>query len=305
MSIDRLGKLAEIRRYWIVRMVLFPGVVVRRSILRRKWLWQREIVGTLGELLRDDPVIRVREFDGFFSIDARSDLFFRMLQYKSYEPDLAYCCLKYLDRNRDAIDVGANIGFFTVMFAKNLRRVLSIEPTRGAIERLLRNIDLNSVNEKVDVFEGAASNQTGTIEVNTIEGKEEYSSLGKMKHPSISGASYSVERAPSTTIDELVAQGSYDPGFIKIDVEGVEHLVLEGAQHVLAKKRPVILSEISGFLLEENGSSAKEVISLIKRHDYDVYDPVNPTAKPGTKDFGNILCFPKEMGMSRDSLLVK
>lgn len=295
-----------IKKRPIIKAVLYPAVVARRSYCKKKWQGQKELTKEFTEelsaLLCEDPIIHVKEFSGKFAVDIRSDLFFRMLHKKSYEPELVQLCLKYLDRDRDAIDIGANIGFFTILFAKSLsgdKRVLSIEPTKNALKRLRKNIKLNKIIEKVDIFEGVASNQIGSIEINTIEGKEEYSSLGVMKHPSISKENYTTEKVKSITIDKLVEQKSLNPGFIKVDVEGVEHLVFEGAQKVLENKRPIILSELSDFLLKENGSSAQEVVDLIKQYEYDVFDATNPSIKPGIEDFGqNILCFPKEMNLS-------
>ena len=308
MNIDWLKTLAK--KYPIINAVLYPLIIVRRpflkrdSFLQKKRSLQKETIHDFGELLCEDPVISIKEFNGIFAIDIRSDLFSRVLIDKNYEPTLVKYCLKYLDENRDVIDVGANIGFFTVMFAKTIKnkKVLSIEPTKNALKRLYRNIELNNVMEHVDIFEGVASNKKGVIEIKTIKGKEEYSTLGEMKHPSISKESYTTEKVTSITIDELVNQKSLDPGFIKVDVEGAEHLVFGGAQKVLEEKRPIILSELSNYLLNKNGSSSKEVINLIKKHGYDVFDPVDLSIEPGTKDFGDILCFPKEMGITTNVL---
>jgi FkbM family methyltransferase len=266
--------------------------------------WQKDVMHSLYDLLIDDPVIKVKEFDGIFAIDVRSDLFFRIVIQKSYEPKLVNYCIKYLDKNRDVIDVGANIGFYTILFAKNLnnKKVLSIEPTKNAAQRLSHNVELNDVTKNVVIFEGVASNMNGTMEIKTIVGKEEYSSLGVMKHPSIIKDKYITQKVMSMTIDNLVKQNFLDPGFIKVDAEGVEHLVFEGAQNVLKEKRPIILSELSDFLLKENGSSSKEIINLIKNCKYDIFDPIDPSIQAGSKNAEDILCFPKEMGVSVNDL---
>ncbi|MHA1386038.1 MAG: FkbM family methyltransferase, partial [Candidatus Helarchaeota archaeon] len=198
---------------------------------------------------------------------------------------------------RDVIDVGANIGFYTVLFAKNLegKKVLAIEPTVNALRRLHKNIQLNKVEKKVVVFEGAASNKVGITEIKFIEGKEEYSTLGEWKHPSISNERYTSKKLKVETIDQLITRYSLDPGFMKIDVEGMEHLVIEGAKKVLENKRPIILSELSNFLLKENDSSSKEVITFIRSYDYDVIDALTPIIPPEEKNSTNILCIPKEM----------
>jgi FkbM family methyltransferase len=257
-----------------------------------------EVFENLCNLLVEDPVIRVDEFQGRFVVDCRSDLFSRLVSCKEYEPKLVQHCMNLVDKNRDVIDVGANVGFFTVMFAKNLsgRKVLSIEPTTNALSRLHRNIRLNDVDANVIVFEGVASNRIGEIEIKTVEGKEEYSSIGEMTHPSISEARFTIQKAASSTIDDLVKRHALDPGFMKVDVEGAEHLVFEGSTQVLELKRPIILSELSNYLLRKNGSSSLDVIRFISQYSYDVFDPINPDVPPGTKDFGDILCVPKEMG---------
>lgn len=247
-------------------------------------------------MLVEDPVIRVNEFQGIFALDCRSDLFKRILITKQYEPQLVKYCLQYLTKNRDALDIGANIGFYTILFAKNLddRKVLAIEPTKNALRFLYRNIQLNNVGNNVIVFEGAASNYNGMSEIKTIEGREEYSTLGEWKHPAILNDKYSLEKIKVETVDNLVKMYSLDPGFIKVDCEGMEHLVFYGSKTVLEINRPVILSELSNPLLKANGSSSIEVINFIRSYEYDVIDAITPTCQPGIVDFTNILCIPKE-----------
>lgn len=281
------------------KKLIYPSKLIQRAILNEKRSLQKEVLNSLSDLLVNDPIIKVNEFSGVFAIDASSDLFSRIVTYKRYEPEMVGYCKKYLDENRDAIDIGANIGFFTIMFAKGLKKgkVLAIEPTQNAIRRLYKNIGLNNAEGKVIVFEGVALNKPGLVQIKTIDGKEEYSSLGVMKHPAIVEEEYSLEDVTSKTVDELVADNRLDPGFIKIDVEGVEHLVFEGMKNVLRINRPVILSELSNLLLKSNGSSSAKVIKMLEMFDYDIFDPLDFAMKPGTNSFGNIICFPSEMNV--------
>ena len=171
--------------------------------------------------------------------------------------------------------------------------MLAVEPTKRAAARLQENINTNGVQEKVIVLQAAISNSSGEIELKTIEGMEEYSSLGAMDHPSIPTAKISTERVACFTVDEAVAHHSLNPGFMKVDVEGMEHLVFGGASKVLSEHRPVILSELSNYLLQKNGTSAEEVIRMIRKYDYDVIDPSEPGVEPGIRNFGDVLCTPK------------
>ena len=197
------------------------------------------------------------------------------------------------------IDVGANVGFYTVLFAKNLNsgKVLAIEPTLNAVQRLYKNIHLNNVMEKVILFKGAVSDYIGTAKIKTINGREEYSTLGHWEHPSIKSENFTTYGINVSTIDDLVSKYSLDPGFMKIDVEGLEYLVLNGSKTTLENKRPVILSELSDYLLKQNGSSSVEVIRFIESFNYTVTDAESPEIGPELKEFTNILCVPKELGL--------
>ncbi len=301
MKIKHVKEITQ--RQPIFRTLLYPAIFVRRLFLKIRYMHQKEALDNLSKMIVSDPVIAVDEFNGIFAMDAHSDLFKRLITEKHYEPELVKTCKRYLDVNRDVIDVGANIGFYTIMFAKNIaqQRVLSIEPTKNAIHRLRRNIELNGVANKVDVFEGAVSNRQGTAKIKTIKGKEEYSSLGAMSHPAISKEKWDLEEVISETLDELTIRKTLNPGFLKVDVEGAEHFVFEGAQKVLGEHRPIILSELSDLLLKKNGSSSKEVIGTIKSYDYDMFDPTQPSIQPGNKDFGTILCIPKEMNIQKET----
>jgi len=254
----------------------------------------------LSKLLYEDPVVSVAEFDGQFSLAAGGHLFRRILRDGHYEPALTARCRELLDRNRDVVDVGANVGFHTVMFSKAVagrgRRVLAVEPMPAALGRLRKNIERNGVTPNVVVFEGVVSNAEGTVTIFSVPGLEEYSSLGAMAHPSIAGMPLEARQVTARTLDQVVDEHGLDCGFLKIDVEGVEHLVLEGGQRTLSQHRPVILAELSDPLLRKNGSSAKAIVTMLQSFGYEVTDPVYPHVPAGTRDFGDIICVPRLKG---------
>lgn len=288
-----------INKYPKIRKILKPLLSIRGFLKKKRMRAQVEILNNLEDLLINDPVIKVDEFKGMFVMDSRSDLFKRIIINKNYEPLLVDLCEKYINRNRDVIDVGANIGFYTVFFATVIldNKVVSIEPSKNAIKHLRRNIKMNNVSDKVEVFEGVATDSVGSIQLKTIRGKEEYSSVGKMVHPSISTDKWNIEEVKSTTLDILTKEMSLDPGFLKVDAEGSEHLIFKGSEQILRKKRPIILSELSNFLLKKNNSSSEQVIKIIKSKGYDVFNPIYPSLELGKMDFSEIICFPRELGV--------
>jgi FkbM family methyltransferase len=285
-------------RYPFLKNLLYPLILIRRFSLQKKIGHAQELYEHLCDLLVGDPVVKVDEFQGVFTIDCRSALFQRLFIYKEYEPVLVDLVLKYLDNDRDVIDIGANLGFYTVLFAQKLNKtkVLAIEPELNSLQRLYKNIQLNNVTDKTIVFAGAVSDYNGRGEIKTLNGREEYSTMGHWKHPSIKNEKFDVYETEVTTVDNLVSKYSLEPGFIKIDVEGLEYSVLRGAKTTLENNRPIILSELSDYLLKQNGSSSIEVINFLELLNYTVVNAEAPEIRSEIKEFTNILCIPKELG---------
>jgi FkbM family methyltransferase len=290
-----------IKRSPALRSLTRPAVWLRRRIRRYRQAAAEDVLDNARRLLVADPVVALREFQGEFAMDGRSDLFRSILETGSYEPRLAEMCLRHLDPERDVIDVGANVGFYTVLLAQRLvnRRVLAIEPSENALARLRSNISRNSVDDSVVVFSGVAADRAGTARLRSVTGREEYSSLGVMAHPRIVGEAYEEFTVPCETIDALVAEYGLAPGFVKLDVEGMEHVVLSGMHGVLATMRPIILIEVLDPLLRQNGSSAQEVVSMIESYGYTVRDPIDSRAEFREGMCSELLCTPAPADVTR------
>jgi FkbM family methyltransferase len=154
--------------------------------------------------------------------------------------------------------------------------------------RLHANLARNGVAQHVTVLPVAASDHSGEATLTALAGKEEYASLGQAEHRAL--RSDSTDRSgkldsftvPTVRLDDIVAQHDLRPGFVKIDVEGAEHLVLEGAQALLDVHRPVVLIEISDERLRGNGSSARAVVEQLTAARYRLLDPHQTDFPPAT-----------------------
>ncbi len=216
--------------------------------------------------------VRLPDYDGSFYIDARSDILRRVLT-SGYESELARIVKDSLEPDRDAIDVGANVGFFSVLIAKHLhrgKRTLAIEPTPLALEKLRANVALNAV-DNILIFEGVASDRCGQQTLKMIDGLEEYSSLGEMLHPSIRGRTFKEIEVRAETIDSLVDRFAIAPGLMKIDVEGAEASVLRGCKRTLNKYGPTIICEVWGEDIDPDFQRRrKEVLEILQGSGYRV-----------------------------------
>jgi FkbM family methyltransferase len=251
----------------------------------------------LGEISRADVVVHIENFCGDFAIDPRSDVFRRTVTSRGYEHELSALVAQRIDPTKDAIDVGANVGFYSVLLATLLpsRRVLAAEPTEGALVRLRLNIERNACANRVLVHAGALGGSVGTIDLNVVVGKEEYSSVGPLLHHSVrtsSAAGSIIQSVSVTPLDDLVELHQLEPGFIKIDVEGAEMQVLEGASKTLERFHPVILCEVSPDLLLANRSSAAELVVRLKGHGYKFIDPTTGGDARSPERLDNIVCIP-------------
>jgi FkbM family methyltransferase len=289
-------KKLPLAKYWLA-----PITNLRTQKLHKKRLQEAEqfdqFYGSTFEMVEEGSlVVRVPDFKGSFEIDFRSHILRRLLKNKKYEPELAAVVDKYLDPKQDVIDIGANIGLFTVLMAKKLKppcKVLAVEPTPVAFSNLKKNIQRNGVADRAYLFEGIATEKKGRFPLNMIEGKEEYSSLGNLVHPSIEGQQQQVIQVEGETIDNLVRKNKLQPGFIKIDAEGAEMLVLRGAKVTLQQYHPIVITELSDLLLKTLGSSALEIVAFFNENGYEVMNIEHPDEPIISPFDGSVLALPR------------
>jgi len=275
----------------IGRRLLALPLALRRRYVERNAAKTEHMVSRMAERLVGEVQLRVPEFGGEFVIGSRSDLFRRILRHGDYEPKVRELFLSAVLPDRDVIDVGANIGFFTVLAAGRLTtgRVLSAEPGSVVFHKLSTNVTCNRVRERVLLFNGLVSSANGEGIINTTVGKEEYSSSVRFAHPATAGLQVTSERVPMRTLDSLVQEHKLVPSILKIDVEGAEAQVLEGARNVLLEYRPKIICEYSKVML---GDAASAVLRLLAECNYKVVDPEVPSLPPGTRDPCDLWCVP-------------
>lgn len=148
-----------------------------------------------------------------------------------------------LDPPGPLLDVGANVGLYSLYFAKiHRQRVLSFEPSVFNLPTLVRNITLNGLGDSITVFPVALTNRDGaqSLSLSSSEEAAALSSFGvTFGHDGEEFLPEMQYRLPGFRFDSLVDAGLVDefPVAVKIDVDGIEHLVLEGMKKTLADPR--------------------------------------------------------------------
>ena len=140
-----------------------------------------------------------------------------------------------------AVDVGANIGVHTLAMARAVGsgRVVACEPSPPVLERLRANLDLNGY-AHVTVAPVAVSDQPGEVSL-ALPGAGE-SNQGTARVTREPGGT--TVNVPAVTVDSLVESEGLDRvALIKVDVEGLDAAVLQGAAGTLARWRPRLVFE--------------------------------------------------------------
>lgn len=181
-----------------------------------------------------------------------------------YEPEAAQSIRPFLKVGDCCVDVGANLGYYTIIMAKWVGSrgfVIAFEPFPANFEILKKNVHLNGL-QNVVLEPKALSNRNGSLRlIHSIS--DEFSATPSVTGYAVDGEQDSVQ-VPTCRLDDYVAGLGRVPSFIKIDVEGAELSVLEGASNTLFSIRPVLLVEIHDWGTNE----AARVCKLLSEFQY-------------------------------------
>jgi FkbM family methyltransferase len=166
----------------------------------------------------------------------------------TYEPELQRAILELVRPGDVVYDVGANIGYISLLLAKAVGgtgRVYAFEALPANVERLRTNLVLNEENSRVIVVPAAVVERSRLVRFlvgpSGGMGKAD-GSAGRQEIP----YKETIE-VPGIALDEFVYdQGHPSPQVIKMDIEGGEVLAIPGMPRLLAEGQPLILLELHG-----------------------------------------------------------
>jgi FkbM family methyltransferase len=191
-----------------------------------------------------------------------------------YEEGLTRAILGLLKPGMTFFNVGAHIGYYTLMAAwlvGDQGQVHSFEPTPGTFELLqgnsghkpnirLNNVAVYSVSGLVS-FNDYGTNWMGNNSIFTA--KLDPETLGNTQD-----VKYEV---PATTVDDYMRQSGAIPDFVKIDAENAEFDVLLGMQDTMMRNRPIVSLEVGDWGIEGVRPN-RELIEFMGKNGYQAYD---------------------------------
>jgi FkbM family methyltransferase len=154
-------------------------------------------------------------------------------------------------RDQDAIDVGANDGCYVHYLRRHARQVIAFEPMPSLARMLRRKFRRGVVVESMALSDiaGAVSLRMPVVDGVVVTGCSTVSSAAS--------ATYPAHRAIEVPMDRLDSVYGGEVGFIKIDVEGHEQAVLDGAIETIRRCRPRMLVEVDERLAPGGLARAK------------------------------------------------
>lgn len=185
---------------------------------------------------------------------------------------------QFIEPGTNAVDIGTCFGCWTLAFSKKAAKVYSFEAQRIVYNQLCGSLALNAI-ENVFAYNVAVGSKSGILDV------PKYSYYAPLEFgcvyfcPRTVQGEMKQEVQPSTETVNLVTLDSYNltnVSVIKIDVEGMEVDVLEGAKKTIETNRPVLCVEM--FMV------AREIFETLSAQNYIFLDnQSNTIALPAEK----------------------
>jgi len=170
----------------------------------------------------------VRHFDHALVVDPVELHGFYLYYEREYDDYIFRFLLPRLGSFGRALDIGANIGIYTVFLAQHIPRVDAFEPEPSVLTRLRKNLSLNNV-ANVSVHETCVGLESGTVAF--LEADERNQGIGR-----IASESADVEHRRCVSLDDFLHSSIDEPCLIKMDIEGAELLAIQGGRQAFANR---------------------------------------------------------------------
>lgn len=217
--LNRNNKIKAIFRFimWQVNIRINPYPIIYPFTEKSKLIIQKGMTGATGNL--------------YCGLHEYSDMAF---------------LIHFLREDDWFADIGANIGSYTVLASAHAgAKTVSIEPVPSTFAQLIKNVSVNQITDKVNTLNIAIGSQSGYIDFT--------SSLDTMNHVAKKEEINTIKVLVETL--DTVLQNYETPILLKIDVEGFETEVINGASATLQQ------NNLKAIIIELNG--------LGKRYGYD------------------------------------
>ena len=264
--------------------------------------WERLVrIFTSPERRRGADEVWVSRDDMLFAADPGVLIGWNVLMFGSYEPELRRVFESVLRPGDVAIDVGANVGWHTLLMARCVGpggSVLAIEPNPSVRMRLERNVEINRL-ENVRILPFAVSNAECTAEFFAPAARDTGAGDGHLVPAGCGNGN--IISVDVRTLDGVVSERQLrGVDLIKLDIEGFEWPAMRGAERTIERFRPVVVFEYNDEYVGRGTGSAREIGDFLGQLGYRLYT-VGRRTRPVQADWprsANMLAMPQTRARS-------
>ena len=226
------------------------------------------------------------EYGGFTFKLFIPDYWVKIYRGQKKEPLYADYCqmldiLKQVDKDKYVLDIGANHGLFGVPASKMGYKLIGFEPVAKNVQSLLLARDANNL-KQFDIFHLALSNKNGEVDIYVPECPDNSSLSQSAAVSNMRGKSYEIEKVDTVRFDDWIETHDHNYkniGFIKIDVQGAEYIILEGMKNFLTNASGIYMICEYEHHLHAMGHTFEELDRLIKSYGFNYMGNLTPNDK--------------------------
>jgi FkbM family methyltransferase len=190
-----------------------------------------------------------------------------------WEPHVEKLLHEYTYRDITFLDVGANVGYFSLSVASKLRalgsgRVIAVEANPLVTPYLMASVVESGLDDIIDVLPYAVSEENGLVEMLAEFGDN----LGGSTIRKVSRQDVSKNVVPCVKLDDVLDDAPHID-IMKMDIEGAELLALHGMKALLIRHKPDIIMEVNKDCLQGvSGVSVATLANHMKLIGYEAFD---------------------------------
>ena len=217
-------------------------------------------------------VVRARRAGVVWELDLREGIDFSIWLRGYFERSTVMACRRAVREGSVVLDVGANMGAHTLHLARAVGdrgRVVAFEPSMTAFARLRRNIGLNpDLAPHITAEQVMLLGSSDAVLPPTVV--DSWPLLRRRElDPVVPGRPGPTTGARTSTLDAMVyTLDLRRVDLIKIDVDGYECDVLDGATNTVSQHRPLIACELAPFVFDRVGRNIGDLLARFSDYDY-------------------------------------
>ncbi len=203
-------------------------------------------------------------------LDTRELKDLSIITHGTYEINVMPVLKYHIKKGDHVVDVGANIGYHSILAASLVGRkgmVFSFEPNPYVFELLKKSIKINGFNSRVKLYQKAVFNKITKVQLtwNQLHGGGRLVVSGKEQ---LSDKQIEVDTIP---LDDVIKDEFLPIDLMKIDVEGTEPYVIEGAKKILEQSPNLkIIMEWDVNFMKSHGYDVEKLINFLKGLDFSI-----------------------------------